>query len=486
MLRDSQPIHNIGFGLTSRDIKTQNNEKDTPSPNSGFIERALHGHPLLKTATAFVATGLAVHYAGALFKQGGMKLGFKLSEAAAANRSSVFAGLEKNLLKVRKTLDTLEGVARETRGTERLVFNLGTDVSQNLSTGYGERSARRSFTYARETASEWGSREEMQSRLIRAARRGLYEVPALMVANKVQDKITGQGKDEQGGSNKKWYNPTSIVSDLGRSFTRALTGFGLGFALPGAIAGVAKESSLNFFYETADNWETVLQQASDGMFKAKAAKMMVGGTKSLQAILQEVGHDAADLLGRTVDISARSTGALAAGWIEKNKEHGRNTVSQLYQNRRGLNPNTLDGSSVGSEISKKEKAKFLANSIFGRNNQTVGTAVTNEELLGLIPGAKSVMAGAQATKGKYRLIKDAQTILKDTSQLDNVILRGTEKISRDAVGLGSAEVADLHQIYRDSLARTVQELQIKSNQPFERIADRLESIKLRRGGRRSV
>ena len=476
MLRDNQPIHNIGFGLTSRDLRSQNVEKDNPAPHSGFIERALHGHPALKTATAFIATGLAVHYSGALFREGGMKLGFKLSEAAAQNRSSVFAGLEKNLLKVRKTLDLLEGVARETGGTERLVFNLGTDVSQNLSTGYGDKVARRSFGYARETATEWGAKEEMQSRLIRAARKGLYEVPALMVANKVSDKITGHGKDEQNNRNKKWYSPTSIVTDLGKSFTRALTHHTLGWAIPGAAAGVAKSSSLNFFYETANNWDSIIQQSAAGMFRAKAAKMIVGSAKGLQALLQEVGHDAADLLGKTIDLSARSTGALAAGWIEQNREHGRNTVAQLYQNRRGLNSTTSDASSISSDISRREKAKFLATSLFGKNNQTVGTKVTSEELLSLIPGAKSVMNSAQATKGKYRLVKDAQTILKDTSQLDNILLRGTERITRDAVGVGSKELADLHEIYRDSLARTIQELQIKSNQPFERIADRLSSI----------
>jgi hypothetical protein len=476
MQRDSQPIHNIGFGLTSRDLRNQSGEKDNPSPNSGFIEQALHGHPALKTATAFIATGLAVLYSGSLFIQGWLKLGFKLSQAAAENRSSVFAGLERNLLKVRSTLDLLEGVARETAGTERLVFNLGTDVSQNLSTGYGDKSFRRSFGYARETSTEWGAKQEMQSKLVRAARKSLYEVPALMVANKVQDKITGHGKDEQNNRDKKWYSPTSIVTDLGKSFTRALTGYTLGYAIPGAAAGVAKSSSLNFFYETANNWDSIIQQSAAGMFRAKAAKMMVGSAKGLQALLQEVGHDAADLLGKTIDLSARSTGALAAGWIEQNREHGRNTVAQLYQNRRGLNPTTSDASSISSDIGRREKAKFLATSLFGRNNQTVGTKVTSEELLSLIPGAKSVMNSAQATKGKYRLVKDAQTILKDTSQLDNILLRGTERVTRDAVGVGSAELADLHLIYKDSLARTIQELQIKSNQPFERIADRLSAI----------
>jgi hypothetical protein len=74
MIRDNGPINNIGFGVTSRDIGSGKNEEEGQSPNSGFISRALNGHPVLKMVTALVATGVAAELAGKFVRQGGLRL----------------------------------------------------------------------------------------------------------------------------------------------------------------------------------------------------------------------------------------------------------------------------------------------------------------------------------------------------------------------------------------------------------------------------
>lgn len=74
MIRDNGPINNIGFGLTSRDFGSGKNEEQGHSPNSGFVSRALEGHPIAKMATALIATGLAAQLAGKFVREGGLRL----------------------------------------------------------------------------------------------------------------------------------------------------------------------------------------------------------------------------------------------------------------------------------------------------------------------------------------------------------------------------------------------------------------------------
>ena len=74
MIRDNGPIHNIGFGVTSRDFSSGNNEHEGQSPDSGFVARALGGHPIASMMTALVATGVSAHLAGKFLKGGGLRL----------------------------------------------------------------------------------------------------------------------------------------------------------------------------------------------------------------------------------------------------------------------------------------------------------------------------------------------------------------------------------------------------------------------------
>jgi hypothetical protein len=50
------------------------NEENGLSPDCGFISRALDGNPMLKMATALVATGIAATVAGKVVRGQGLKL----------------------------------------------------------------------------------------------------------------------------------------------------------------------------------------------------------------------------------------------------------------------------------------------------------------------------------------------------------------------------------------------------------------------------
>lgn len=70
MIRDRGPIHNLGYGVTSRDIPVNEGETQGVSPNSGALSKRLDGHPVMR----FVAhTGASIAVAGvmtAMMKKG--------------------------------------------------------------------------------------------------------------------------------------------------------------------------------------------------------------------------------------------------------------------------------------------------------------------------------------------------------------------------------------------------------------------------------
>lgn len=74
MQRDRGPIHNIGFGVTSREFSTGDDTQNGPSPDSGYVSRALEGRPLVKMASAMIATGVAATVAGKFVRGGGLKI----------------------------------------------------------------------------------------------------------------------------------------------------------------------------------------------------------------------------------------------------------------------------------------------------------------------------------------------------------------------------------------------------------------------------
>ena len=455
MIRDNQPIHNIGFGVTSRDMPDGEGPKEGLAPDSSFVARALEGHPILKMATALIATGVGAHYATQFMREGGLKLGLTLTEKVAQEDSSQLlkSGFRK-ILKARNVLDEFEGAATN-RVENALVYK---DAAGKLTTGYASgKSALNAESIAKETGratgvKSWLFRDDIQTRLVRQARTLPYAVPAFYAADQVVNKrILGNRdpNDKTRNPNQKWYNPTSHIANFAKDIAKTTAMQMGGFILPGAIAGAAKSSSTEFFNEQLQNMDQVFARGGT-IAAAQGAKQKIAYAGfSLKAMLQEIGHDSADIIDKGIALSQRSTGALATAWNQSNSV-SRNPVADLYRQRHG--PGGISESiRPGSSLSKSKRAAGIAKSIFSGNNQPLSNEMSQESLLDMIPGYKAIRVGAQAGKKQFKTLKDAQAIIRNATEFDTIIK--------------NYNTPDAY----ESLSSTVQRLQTTANSPLTRV-----------------
>jgi hypothetical protein len=447
MIKDNQPIHNLGFGATSRDMPDGEKPREGVSPDSSFITRALDGHPIMKMATALIGTGIAAHYATQFMKEGGLKLGLTLTEKAAQRDSGLLKSGFQKILNTRDFLDDIEGVANN-RVKDALVYR---NSAGKLTTGYGgSRAALTAESIARESGTGWAFRDSLQTRLVKQARTLPYAVPAFYAADQVVNKrILGNRdpNDKIRNPNQKWYNPTSHIANFAKDIAKTTAMQMGGFMLPGALAGAAKETSTAFFNEQLQNIDNVVERGTAGYAKQKIAYAGF----SVKAMLQEIGHDSADLIDKTIGLSQRSTGALATAWNESNRV-SRNPVADLYKQRHGPG-GVSESARPGSSLSKSKRAAGIAKTIFNGNNEPLSNQMSNESLLDMIPGYKAIRVGAEAGKRQFRTIQDAQKILRDTSQFNSIIANYKDP---DAY---------------ESLSTTLQTIQKNANSPLTRVSN---------------
>jgi hypothetical protein len=247
-------------------------------------------------------------------------------------------------------------------------------------------------------------------------------VPAFYAADQVVNKrILGNNdpNEKPRNPNQKWYNPTSHIANFAKDIAKTTAMQMGGFMLPGALAGTAKATSTTFFNEQLQNMDEVFARGGT-LAAAHGAKQKIAFAGfSLKAMLQEIGHDSVNIIDKGIGVSQRSTGALATAWTESNKA-SRNPVADLYRQRHG--PGGVSGSAIpGSSLSKSKRAAGIAKTIFNGNNQPLSNQMSNESLLDMIPGYQAIRVGAQAGKRQFRTIKDAQTILRDTSQFNSIV-----------------------------------------------------------------
>lgn len=462
MLRDNQPIHNIGFGLTSRDFTPRDTEQQGPSPNSGFIARALEGNPITKMATAMIATGIAATVAGKVVRGQGIKLGYKLTQSALAaeraGKQNVITKSHQGLLKIRSILDELEGVSRLREGRTSLVFKEAS--SERLTTGYeGVKSILdKGYDFARKGVSGaegWAWRDELQQSLVRQVRRLPYEVPAFYAADKTIGR-TLFGREENQGPKKKWYDPsrvTDIAQDLAKTTLFQLGGF----VLPAAAAGASKNSSLNFFRTAEQRWDSTYAGYKQ---LTPVQKKLYEKTNFLSGALSEVGQDIFKVLDKTIKFSERSTGAMAAAMSTISSAH-KNPVGDLYAARHGANPSEP----------VTQRVKNIASDIYNGNKRALNNGLTDStkisSLLDLIPGYKSIRQGLVHGTKEYKNLKAAQVYL-DTpgDQLTTV----QKLISRNNFIGPNAADADVNPI----LVRSIDSILRKRSSPLVRLAQQFE------------
>jgi hypothetical protein len=111
VIRDRGPISSIGHGLTSRDLPVQEGESEGPSPNSGFIGKALNGHPIMRFFATTAASVVAMSVGGKMLKGQGLKLAKSIQDSAEAG-SAVSTRAVDTITQLRRGLDELEGLSR--------------------------------------------------------------------------------------------------------------------------------------------------------------------------------------------------------------------------------------------------------------------------------------------------------------------------------------------------------------------------------------
>ncbi len=425
MLRDRGPIHNIGYGVSSRELPSQEGETETPSPGSGRIAKALDGHPMMKflgsAATAMVVTTVA----SKLTKSGGLKLGKFLQDSSdAAIRAGHYdrpsTRLVKGILDLRQGLDELESVTRAGAGLDdysRLVEK----IDGKLTTGYDGRRSARSFIVPlseqgrkttgiginSESSESFLIRDQIQKQLVRAARRMPYELPALYVTQKaVTDPLFGHNQDKK---KVNWYNPADVLTDFVKTSTLNLATMVLPFEALGA-AGAAGKSSLTTLANSMNDLNAL------SPIKQKAA----GFAFDLRSLLAEVGHDSADVLNKAIKLSSRTSGAFASGVQESNNVQPE-FVQALRAARKGVKDAGRRASDVDAgkltTLTEQAKAFFVSKSDDGYG------------VLDAFPGLKGISSGFQAFKNQFHSLGVAHDVVSGKLSREQALGNLTKKFS---------------------------------------------------------
>ena len=408
MFRDKGPIHNIGQGVSSRDVPTREGETETPTPNSGYIGRALDNHPIMRflgsAGTAMLVTTLASRFT----KQGGLKLGQALQKRSdyAVNNgrtNTLPTRLVRSVTDLRRGLDELQGVSRSMDGPDDGYQKIVYEADGKLTTGYdgktsevygfaplskeAQRSSARGITS--ENAEAWTYRDALQQRLVRAGRRLPYELPALYVAQRaVTEPLFGHNQDRR---QINWYNPADVISDFVKQSVTNVATMTLPFEALGA-AGAAGRSSLTTLANSMNDLNAL------SPIQKKSASVAV----DLRSLLSEVGQDLTDITNKALRISSQTSGAFSSG-IQEMQNAQPEFVQALSSARAGSKKaiENLDAANSG----KYKRSLARARGFF------VGDGEHKYGALDLIPSLRGSTAGFEAGKNNFKALGVAHDVV---------------------------------------------------------------------------
>ena len=389
MVRDPGPIQNLGYNVTSRDLPTMNDEERGDAPNSGFVSKALNGHPVLRFFATSGATLGAMFVLSKITKEGGLKLAKTLQDQASINPEGFSSKTVKSLTGLRKEMDQLGGVSRAIDGVEpdqldpysNLVFesNGRLTAGQTKLTDRGDYFTSAELNQAgrgieSEPAAIWSLRDSIQSRMVASARRAPYELPALYVGQKALiDPIFG-GREDKPKVN--WYNPVDVVTDFVKESSIALATTILPFEAAGAAAGNARSSLHNFRQSMGD----VARSSGVNSFKTKAAQRFT----DLDDILGEVGHDLGKITNQALKVSAQGSAAVKAA--TENYVSQRPNINAIMHSVRNTGARESWANSTGQSTLKRAAT-------FGRKLAFGDGADGNFGYIDLLPGLRGIGSG---------------------------------------------------------------------------------------------
>ena len=420
MVRDPGPIQNLGYNVTSRDLPTMNDEERGDAPNSGFVSKALNGHPVLRFFATSAATLGAMFVLSKVTREGGLKLAKTLQDHASINPEGFSSRTVKSLTGLRKELDQLGGVSRAIDGADpdqldpysKLVFesNGRLTAGQTRLTDSGDYFTTAELNQAgrgieSEPAAIWARRDSIQTRMVASARRMPYELPALYVGQKaLVDPIFG-GREDKPKVN--WYNPVDVVTDFVKESSIALATMILPFEVAGAAAGNARSSLHNFRQSMGD----VARSSGVNSFKTKAAQRFT----DLDDILGEVGHDLSKITNQVLKISSQTSAGIRAA-TTKYYENRPNINEVLHSVR---NPNARQALANSADDNTLKRA-----AIFGRRLAFGDGADGNFGYVDLIPGLRGIGGAVNQGVNKFRETGIGYDVVNKALSFDAALRKG--------------------------------------------------------------
>ena len=486
MIRDPGPIHNLGYSVTSRDLPNMNDEERGDAPNSGFISKALNNHPMLRFVSTTAATIGAMFVLSKITKEGGLKLAKTLQDEAKINPEGFSSRTVNSLKSLRKELDELQGVNRTIGGVDPDQLdpysNLVFESSGKLTTGQTKLTDRGTFFTSaelnqagggieKEPAAIWSLRDNIQSRMVGAARRMPYELPALYVGQKaIVDPIFGE---REGKPKVNWYNPVDVVTDFIKESTIGAVTAILPFEAAGAAAGNARSSIHNFRMSMGD----VTRSVGVNSFKTRASQMFV----SLEDVLGEVGHDLSKLTNQALKISAQTSGGVRAA-TTKYYEDRPNINDVLHSIRNGRARDSLRSSQGQSPL--KRAGIFARNLAFGDTAKSDAYGVVD-----LFPGLRGLSGAVRAGANEFKTVGYGYDVVSKAIDFDTALLRASANKGMSESDLRSA-VKKVQSNYANSVSKLSQRIANSggggvgsasfSNSEFYRMTEKEEYKKLLR------
>ena len=458
MIRDRGPIHNLGYGVTSRDLSFNEGETEGVSPNSGQLTKALDGNPVMRF---FAHTGATIAVAGvmsAMMRKGGLKLAQKLqSSTSDFSTTSV-----KTITDIRRHLDQLQGVKRFVEEGVDSYSKLVFETEEGLTTGYKGvnsesnrlynltkdevRQAQRGPTHA--PPALFTMQDEIQKRLIRAGRRLPYELPALYVTQRgVTDNLFGKNEDKK---KVNWYNPVDVVTDFVKTSVTNLATTILPFEILGSSSTATRSSLITF----KNSMNSIRSQSP-------TRQSLSRGIVDLSEVLSEVGHDAASISSKFLKKSSQLSGGFNAA-AEAFREQPQ-FVKSLHDARHG--------------------PKIAADAARARNASTAqrATAAVKAFAFGLdspatIPGTNTtVQYGAfdaiPAFRGLSGAIKSGYKEFKMSGQAYDAIqssIKYNQIISDATMAVGTAS--------RNTFEKSIQRIQSQHSSRLTRLAGQVSIL----------
>lgn len=332
MQQDQGPRFQLGFGVQpSRYPFTPDpNTTEGPNPNSGFIAKALYNHPVARFFTVATASMVGMAVASKVVHSGGVKLfeNFGTRDLPFLSRQAQ-QELLKDHRRVQSIFDEWEGVARikNPGKPDQLIKRSSYFLNRARKERAAEEALEGGFA---EHVEDWTFRDSIQQRLVHEARALPYQLPALYIANRAANTLTGQQN-----SQVNWYNPVDVIGDFAQQSLKNVATM-----LAPATLGHAG---------LKHGWQKLMSQGDFAASTSTFAPHIRNTSLALQTIMQQVGQDASSILYQTVRLGQQSAGSFGSAINEatiSRKPWGFRGIDwnpNLFKSKLRDNPDTLLG-----------------------------------------------------------------------------------------------------------------------------------------------